>query len=197
MSFKPTILSDDLILLPLYTHDGEIVVVDTIEKFHKVKHELFIDKIWGFDTETKPSFVKGESRTKRVALLQLTNSRKTFLFRLNILPMQPELLNFFSSPEYQKVGLAIRDDLKFLKHLKNFEPAGFIDLQSIVKGYGIDELGLRNLAAIVLNLRISKSQQLSNWEAETLTEGQIKYAATDSWASREIYLKLINSEING
>ena len=195
MNFRSNIDSKEIHQLPLYLYDGEVVVIDTIEKYNKVKHELFLEKIWGFDTESKPTFKKGIAYRHPVALLQLSGSNKTFLFRLNKLPIQQELLEFFTSPQYIKIGLAIRDDLKFLKRLQSFEPAGFIDLQSIVKSYNINELGLRKLAALVLNVRISKSQQLSNWDADILTDKQIKYAATDSWISREIYLKLIKSKI--
>ena len=52
------------------------------------------------------------------------------------------------------------------------------------------------MAAIILGIRISKTQQLSNWEAESLSEAQCKYAATDAWVCREMYLKLLRSEKN-
>lgn len=194
MIFKQNISSEEIQALPLYSYDGEVIVIDNLEIFNEVKYELFLEKIWGFDTETKPSFKKGVSNSKTVSLLQLSSRDKTYLFRLNIIPLQKELINFLSSPDYIKIGVALRDDLRFLKKMHNFEPAGFIDLQNLVKDYQITDLSLKKMAAIVLDLRISKSQQLSNWEADALSEKQIKYAATDSWISREIYIKLINSK---
>lgn len=180
--------------LPLYSYDGDVVVVDSMEIYNEVRYELFLEKIWGFDTETKPSFKKGTSNSKSASLMQLSSRSKTYLFRLNKIGLPQELLDFLSSSEFIKIGVALRDDLKVIKKLHNFEPAGFIDLQNIIKEYEINELGLKKMAAIVLGIRISKSQQLSNWEADILNEKQIKYAATDSWISREIYIKLLNSK---
>lgn len=192
MTFKSNISKEEIQELELHSYEGEVVVVDTLEKFCEIKYELFLEEIWGFDTETKPSFKKGVSNAKTVALLQLSSRSKTYLFRLNKIPLQKELISFLSSSKYTKIGLALRDDLRFLKKLHNFEPSGFIDLQDMVKDFGITDMSLKKIAAIVLDLRISKSQQLSNWEAEELSEKQIKYAATDSWICREIYTKLIN-----
>ncbi|MDL2262410.1 3'-5' exonuclease domain-containing protein 2 [Bacteroidales bacterium OttesenSCG-928-I21] len=196
MRFESKISLEQLLQLPLYSYDGEVIVVDSAQKFNEIRQELFLNKIWGFDTETKPSFRKGVSSSKSVALLQLSSMDKTYLFRLNKISLQNELITLLSSPEYLKIGVALRDDLRFLKKIHNFDPAGFIDLQNIAKEYGIEDMSLKKLAAIVLGVRISKSQQLSNWEAERLSEKQIKYAATDSWISREIYINLINSEKN-
>ena len=178
MTFKTNITKEEIQDLPLYSYDGEVVVIDSIEKFQEIKYELFLEEIWGFDTETKPSFKKGITNAKSTSLLQLSSSVKTYLFRLNKIPLQKEIINFLSSAKYTKIGVALRDDIKVLKKLKNFEPAGFVDLQNLVKEYGIQDQSLKKMAAIVLGIRISKSQQLSNWEADTLTEKQIKYAAT-------------------
>lgn len=126
--------------------------------------------------------------------MQLSNASKTFLFRLNKYELQPEVIQLLSNESFIKVGVSIRDDVKSLRKLRNFNPKGFIELQSIVEDYGIEAFSLRKIAAIVLNIRISKAQQLSNWEADILTAKQIKYAATDSWISRKIYTKLLNSK---
>ena len=190
--YSPNITNEELMVLPLYSYDGEVVCVDTMEKFHQVKDELFLEPLWGFDTETKPCFKKGASNRKNVALLQLSSREKTYIFRLSIIGMPKELCDFLSSDIFTKIGLSSRDDIKGLQKLTPFTPAGFIDLQSIAPDYGIDEKSLRKMAAIVLGVRISKAQQLSNWESETLNEKQIRYAATDSWVTRQIYVRLTN-----
>jgi ribonuclease D len=59
-----------------------------------------------------------------------------------------------------------------------------------VKAFHIDELGLKKISGIVLNRRISKSQQVSNWDADELTEAQLRYAATDAWICLMIYYRL-------
>jgi ribonuclease D len=191
--FKANINEEEMQSLPLYSYEGDVVVIDSLESYNQIKPELFLDNVFGFDTETKPCFKKGIANITPVSLLQLSNASKTYLFRLNKLPLQKEIIRILASPTYIKVGVSIRDDIKSLKKLHNFAPAGFIDLQEMVKQYGITDMSLKKLAAITLGIRISKAQQLSNWAADELNEKQIRYAATDSWLSREIYIKLKSS----
>lgn len=193
MIFKANINEEEMQSLPLYSYEGEVIVIDSIETYNQIKPELFLDNVLGFDTETKPCFKKGIANITPVSLLQLSNASKTYLFRLNKLPLQKEIIRILASPAYIKVGVSIRDDIKSLKKLHNFAPAGFVDLQEMVKQYGITDMSLKKLAAITLGIRISKAQQLSNWAADELNEKQIRYAATDSWLSREIYINLKNS----
>lgn len=192
--YSTNIDSDEIMQLPLYAYEGQIVCVDTMEIFNSVKDELFLETLWGFDTETKPCFKKGVENRSPVALLQLSSCEKTYLFRLNKIGLPVELVNFLSSDRFLKVGVSVRDDIKALRKLNDFEPAGFIDLQTVVKKFNIEAMSLRKMAGVVMKYRISKAQQLSNWEAEEFTERQLKYAATDSWVSREIYLKLQKDE---
>ena len=138
---------------------------------------------------------KGAANRKNVALLQLSSREKTYIFRLSKIGLPKELRDFLSSDRFTKIGLSSRDDIKGLQKLSPFEPAGFIDLQSIAPNYGIEEKSLRKMAAIVLGFRISKAQQLSNWECETLTPKQIRYAATDSWVTKMIYMRLTEQNI--
>jgi len=194
LEFIKNIEKDEIQKLPLYSYEKDFIIVDNEKTFQQILPELFLENIWGFDTETKPTFKKGLANQKNVSLLQLSNSEKTYLFRLNKLGLPKEITILLSDPGYIKIGVSIRDDIKSLQKLNKFEADGFIDLQNIVNEYGIEDYSLRKMAAIVLGIRISKAQQLSNWEADELTEKQIKYAATDSWISREIYLKLINSK---
>lgn len=189
-NYAPSITNDEILTLPLYSYEGEVVCVDSLEKFYEVKDELFLEPLWGFDTETKPCFKKGAANRKNVALLQLSSREKTYIFRLNKIGLPKELCDFFASDRFTKIGLSSRDDIKGLQKLAPFQAAGFIDLQSIAPDYGIEEKSLRKMAAIVLGCRISKSQQLSNWESDVLTEKQIRYAATDSWVTRQIYVEL-------
>ena len=100
------------------------------------------------------------------------------------------MLQLLSSDRVVKAGVAIRDDIRVLRQLRHFTPGGFVELQNIAPEYGITDKSLRKLAAIVLSVRISKAQRLSNWEAKQLTPAQQLYAATDAWIGREIYLKL-------
>jgi ribonuclease D len=188
-SYLGNITVEELKEYDLCWFKGEIVVVDDMNKFREVLPRLRNSRILGFDTETKPSFRRG--RSNKVSLIQLSNSELACLFRINKTGIPQELANLLSDKEVIKVGVAIHDDIKFLSRVKKFSPAGFIDLQSFVRNYGIQSSGLKKLAAIVLGFRISKRQQVTDWEASQLTEEQQIYAATDAWVCHEIYNKLV------
>ena len=187
--FQESITNEEVNGLPVGAFSGEIVVVDTPAAFEEASAYLATQPLIGFDTETRPSFSKGV--TNKVSLLQLSSGERAFLFRLNKIALEKPLLRLMESPSVTKIGAAIRDDLKGLQKLRHFTPKGFIDLQSIVGQYGITDLSLRKMAAITLQIKVSKAQRLSNWEAANLTPAQQLYAATDAWVSREIYVRLI------
>jgi len=168
--------------------EGNVVLIDRMESFIRYIGSLRNQKILGFDTETKPSFRKG--RRNKVSLLQLAFDSTAYLFRLNRIGVPPEITRILSDPDIIKVGVAVHDDIKILQELVSFKPAGFIDLQKMVKEYGIESSSLKKITAIVLGFRISKSQQVTDWEAPILTRQQKVYAATDAWVCYEIYRSL-------
>jgi ribonuclease D len=183
--FKPRVTKEEMALLPHQKFSGEIFYIDSTAAIDQFLPGLLNEPILGFDTETRPSFKKGQSN--QVALLQLSTSHQAFLFRLNKTGFTRELINILSDPSIIKAGVAIHDDLCGLKKLADFTPEGFIDLQEFVKPFGIEDNGLKKLAANILGFRISKRQQTSNWELDMLTEAQSEYAATDAWVCYEIY----------
>lgn len=186
--FAPNIDNDEIVKLPRQNFTGEVFVISTEEEL-KEKITIFsASTVLGFDTESKPSFKKGKSHG--IALLQLSNHNTALIIRVKDIGLPNALVAILENEKTVKVGAAIRDDLKGLKSIRNFTPRGFIDLQQIAGNYSIEGQSVRKLAAIVLGVRVSKSQQLSNWEAETLTSAQIDYAATDAWVCQEIYQKL-------
>lgn len=191
IQFNEGVTDDDLKKLPLLQFGGRVVLIDDMRKFHHVIGELRRSEILGFDTETKPSFKKG--RRNKVSLLQLADDNTAWLFRLNMTGLPPELAEVLADKNIAKVGVAIHDDIRALKHLAPFEQGGFTDLQSVVSVHGIRQLGLKRLSAIILGYSISKSQQVSNWEATELTPAQQLYAATDAWVCRKIFLALNGS----
>ncbi len=180
-----SISKEEMEELPLGKFTGEIVVVDDLENLYIVANELKDERVIGFDTETKPAFKKGQKN--EVALLQLSTNDKAYLIRLNRTGLTTEILNILTNPDIKKVGVAIRDDIKALQRLKSFEPAGFIELQDYAKDAGLEVFSLKKLAALLMDIKISKRQRLSNWEAESYTESQQSYAATDAWAGLLIY----------
>jgi ribonuclease D len=194
--FIETIKPEQIEKLEYASFPGKIIVIDSVgAEFNRAIAYLRSQKIIGFDTETRPTFSPSQP-SYGVALLQLSGPEKAFLFRINNMGMHRRLCSLLANPKVVKVGAAIHDDIRGLQKHHEFSPAAFIDLQKIVCEWGIRDKSVKKMAAIILGIRISKTQQLSNWEAETLSEGQCKYAATDAWVCREMYLELLRSEKN-
>jgi len=167
---------------------GEIHVVDSHETMRKAVEYLQLCPVLGFDTETRPAFAKHVKYD--VALLQLSDNKHAFLFQLQKTGIPRNLAALLSSPTIRKVGVAVHDDIVKLNELCNCKMKGFVDLQPIAKQLGIENISLKKLTAIVLGFRISKKQQTSNWEMNSLTPAQKNYAATDAWVSFEMYRRL-------
>ncbi len=183
-----TLSKDEINALPLRRFTGPIRLVETHEDLKSAVATLRKESVLGFDTETRPTFKKGQSNLP--ALLQLAGSNQTFLFRLHSVGLNNGLLHLLETPKIVKAGVAVHDDILELQRLTSFSEAGFVDLGTTALEKGFERSGLRNLTASLLGYRISKSAQCSNWEARPLSKRQIDYAATDAWVSRELYLKM-------
>ena len=190
VEYSANITNDEIAACELSWFRGEITLVEDMETFQSVLPRLKQSTLLGFDTETRPVFTKGKKN--KVSLVQLSTDDFAVLIRINKIGIPDELVKLLSDPSIVKVGVALHDDLRFLSGVRKFLPKGFIDLQPFVKDFGIESSGLKKLTAIVLGFRISKSQQVSDWEAEQLTEAQQIYAATDAWVCYKIYRKLTN-----
>ena len=192
--YKISILPEEIEKMPLGSFPGKITVIDKngIDFVRAIAY-LGTQKNIGFDTETRPVFSPGQ-RHNHVALLQLSGAEKAFLFRVGSMGMRKLLCAILSNPRILKVGAAVHDDVRGLQYYRQFEERGFVDLQKIAYEWGIRDKSVKKLAANILGVRISKSQQLSNWEADELSAAQQMYAATDAWVCREMYLKLLQSE---
>ena len=174
--------------------EGKIIVVDTLNAVDAAIAYLSQQSLLGFDTETKPAFSSADSRLRKVALLQLADDKRAYLFRLNKTGLPKQLTKLLADKTIMKVGAAIHDDIRLLNKLRHFQAENFVDLQNMMADYGIEHKALKKMAEVVLNIHISKGQRLTNWEADSLTEPQQRYAATDAWVCREIYLKLVTSD---
>ncbi len=177
--------------LPAENFDGRIELVQTPAAAVKAMRYLMEQPLVGFDTETRPSFRKGDNH--KVALMQLSTDNICFLIRLNRLGIFPAMKEFLESESVVKIGLSTKDDFHMLNALAPVEPKGFVELQSMVKEYGIGEASLTKIYALLFGKRISKAQRLTNWEAIELTSAQQNYAALDAWACLQIYRKLTSA----
>ena len=187
--FASEISTEELHELSLTQFDGKIHVIDKFGVAESVAKRLSSYPVFGFDTETRPSFTKG--KVNRVALLQLSTATDAYLFRLCKMDIPQSLLALLRNPNILKIGVALTNDMNVLKRTVKLKPQGFIDLQNMVQQFDIKCIGLSKMAGIVLGVRISKSQQLSNWENDKLTSAQQRYAATDAWMCYLIYEKLM------
>jgi ribonuclease D len=187
--FKSKITKEEVNQLPVVSFDGKIVLVDELDQVSAAVNDLKKSSFLGVDTETRPSFTRGVRY--KISLLQISNLETCYLFRLNKIGFPAELASLLADEKIMKVGLALRDDFAGLNRLNKFRPLNHIYIQAVAKEYGILELGLQKVFAIIFNRKISKAQQLTNWENTELTEPQQRYAATDAWASLLIYMQLI------
>lgn len=184
-----SISKNQLAELPIVYYSGQISVIDTIDSAKSAIQFINNQSIVGFDTETRPSFRKGKSNN--VSLVQISTLNHSFLFRINKLGFIDELKSLIENPNITKVGLSLKDDFNVLHKIAQFTPQGFIDLQSFIKNYNITDCSLQKIYAIIFNERISKSQRLSNWEADILSPSQQNYASIDAWACLRIYKHLL------
>lgn len=174
--------------LPRALFDGRVFVVQTEQEARKAVSYLLDQPVLGFDTETRPTFRPGPMN--EVALLQVATSDICFLFRLNRMGITDSLVRLLTAKSVKRVALSWRDDTNQLRRRRQFEMGQFIELQNYVRRFGIEDASLQKLFANVFGQKISKSQQLSNWEADVLTEAQKRYASTDAWACLRLYEEL-------
>lgn len=193
---KDKITKAEIAAMPKVEFPGRIYVIYTEADTDKAVAYLMNQQIVGVDTETRPSFKRGQ--THKVALMQISTHDTCFLFRLNKIGM-PESLQKFLVSDTLKIGLSLKDDFQVIRRRKDVhaEEGNWIELQDYVSRFGIEDRSLQKLYANLFGEKISKSQRLSNWEAESLTDAQMKYAATDAWACVQIYNCLQEMETNG
>jgi ribonuclease D len=173
--------------LPVRRYDGSVHLLATPSDFERAMQDLRRESVIGFDTETRPAFRRGESYLP--SLVQLATADAVYLVQVQQGDYSDAMREIFSSQNMIKVGVSVRDDLRNLKNLFEFEENAIVDLGKVAKRHGLKQTGVRNLAGIFLGMRIPKGAKTTNWAARRLTLQQITYAATDAWACRELYLR--------
>lgn len=185
---KTNITREELQALPLRSYNGPVHLPRSRDEIYASVQDLQQQKILGFDTETRPSFRKGQHF--KPSIVQLAGEHSIYLYQLNALETLIPLFDLLESPHIIKAGIALKRDHEELQQWVPYSPAGFVDLGSIASSLGYEKTGLRNLCGLLLHFRISKKAQVSNWARKELTPEQIRYAATDAWIGRELYFSL-------
>jgi ribonuclease D len=182
---RTSITQEEVNALPLGAFEGKVSVITDRKELYSAFNAIEAHPLVGFDTETKPAFVKGQRH--KVALMQISLPSEVFLVRIKQTGLTQELITFLENKDITKAGVGIRDDIKALQHLAHFTPNGFVELAELSRQTGLEVESVKKLTALLLGFRISKSAQTSNWEAEQLDSRQISYAATDAWVCLQIY----------
>lgn len=190
-TYDKSLISD----LPRACFEGRIEVVQSVDVAERAVEFLMRQSILGFDSETRPTFRKGPMNP--VALLQVSADDVCFLFRLCMIGLPDCLIGLLSDTQMLKVGLSLHDDFLRLSQRRDFVHGTFIDVQDVARSMGIADQGLRRLYANVFGKKISKGQQLSNWEADVLSDAQKQYAATDAWACIQLYREFLRLKEEG
>jgi len=190
--FDLKMTAEEINSLPIAAYEGMVQVITTQDGLEKTEHALRRETVLGFDTETKPNFKRGENNP--LSLIQLAGSRAVYIIQLRHLPSCAPLFRLFSDERVIKAGVDIPQDIVKLQERIGGEYKNCVDVSLIAKQAGLKNFSLRGLAAILLGVRITKGMRVSNWARDTLLPAQIKYAATDAWISRELYLRLQQPE---
>ena len=177
----------DLMQLPILRYTGPLHVCSTADDLLAAAEAIRHERVVGFDTEARPTFRKGPAHPP--CLVQIATGQAVYLLQLNRLDCAAVLTTIFENANICKAGIAIGRDLSELQKLFQFQPAGVRDLGDVAKKNGLEQTGIRNLAGLFLQSRITKGAQTSNWAAPELSPKQLTYAATDAWICRELYLK--------
>lgn len=178
--------------MPPLTFAGKVTLIEDMASQKEAAKILRSYSAIGFDTESRACFKKGQKN--QIALLQLSTPDQAFLIRLNRTHLSKEIVKILQSSRIKKIGAAVKDDISELQSVTPFFSNGFVDLQKEMRYYGISDIGLKKMAAIILKGRLSKAQRLSNWAAQNLTDQQIAYAATDAWVCLMIYERLAQEQ---
>jgi ribonuclease D len=187
MSATREISREAMLELPVVRYEGEVLLVESPQDLERAHADLMQETVVGFDTETRPAFRKGESYLP--SLFQAATARAVYLFQLRRKETFPLLTELLTEKRIVKAGVAVADDLRTLKRVFHFADQGVVDLGLLARRAGYGQTGLRNLAGMILGMRITKGAKTTNWSAPQLTQQQIIYAATDAWVCRELYLK--------
>jgi ribonuclease D len=179
---------ESLAALPLVQYEGQICLLASPEEMAHAMDDIRQEPILGFDTETRPAFHKGESYLP--SLVQVATERAVYLFPLQRIDCSAVLTELLQAPGKIKAGVALAHDLKELRKMFPFDAVSVADLGAMAKRHGLRQTGLRNLAGILMGVRIAKGNRTSNWASPRLTPAQIRYAATDAWVCRELFLRL-------
>lgn len=187
----PTPSKEEIALLPTFDRLelGQIKLVTTGHAAHQALNELTIASAWGFDTESKPTFLKNEV-SEGPHVVQLATLHKAWVFQLFDAECRNLVAAMLARPGVHKAGFGLGDDKKRITEKLGVTPEDVLDLNTVFRERGYrKDMGVKGAVAVLFNQRFIKSRKAttSNWANPRLTEAQLVYAANDAWAALRVY----------
>ncbi len=179
------------LLVPFATLDlTQIIVPKSPQEFAAATADILTALAVGFDTESKPTFVKGES-SQGPHTLQFALPTRAYIFQTLWPDCAASAVAILNSPKVLKVGFGLESDREQIQRKLSINMAAVQDLNTVFRQRGFARTtGVRAAVAISLNQKFHKSKRIttSNWAAPTLTSQQLLYAANDAYAALRVYL---------
>ena len=167
----------------------DIVVVSTRQQAEQAFQTLARSTVLGFDTESKPTFSRGQV-SGGPHVVQFSTLHKAYVFQLHDAGCRAAVSALLESDSITKVGFGLAGDRQQILRTLGVHPANMLDLNLIFRKQGYaKELGVRGAVALVFNRRFLKSRKAttSNWANRQLTDSQIVYSANDAWAAMQVF----------
>lgn len=150
----------------------------------------------GFDTESKPTFQKGQ-KSEGPHILQFATVEKAFIFHTHVAESEEAIIELLVSEKLTKIGFDLKGDLQQISRRFGVRPASVVDLGRSFRQLGYrNTIGATSAVAMLFNRRLHKSKAIttSNWSARKLSERQLLYAANDAYAAIRVFHALQQQE---
>lgn len=191
---RPTPSKEQIALLDPFERLAlqHITLVSTAQEATRACNELAQVRVLGFDTESKPTFLK-EQVSEGPHIVQLANADRAWVFQLHDLQCRAQVAQLLANGTVTKVGFGLGDDRRRIVAKLGVEPAGVLELNTMFRERGYrKDMGVKGAVAVLFGQRFIKSKKVatSNWATPHLTEAQLIYAANDAYAALRVYQEL-------
>jgi ribonuclease D len=182
---------EEIALLPEFPRlpISRITLVSTESQALAAREALLQTRHWGFDTESKPTFVKDQA-SDGPHILQLSTLDKAWVFQLHDMACRSVAAQLLALPGYTKAGFGLGDDRRRIIHKLGVDPADVLELNTVFQARGYrKDMGIKGGIAVLFNQRFAKSKKAatSNWSMPQLTQSQLTYAANDAYGAIHVF----------
>ncbi|MEB0133752.1 3'-5' exonuclease [Actimicrobium sp. CCC2.4] len=187
----PVPSKEDIALLAPFDRLGldQIVLVRTAGQAREACAALLDSPVWGFDTESRPTFFKDQV-SDGPHIVQLATRHRAWVFQLSDPDCVAQVSALLASPKHVKAGFGLGDDTRRILSKLGVTPAAVLDLNSIFRARGYrKDMGVKGAVAVLFNRRFMKSKKAatSNWANPKLTDAQVLYAANDAYGAARVH----------